>query len=279
MTAVEADGRRIALTSLDKVLWPRTGFTKRDMIDYYTRIAPVLLPHLRGRPLTLGRFPDGVEGPGFAQNECRGCPDWLETHPITLKSGVVRRYCVLEDLPSLLWVANLGTIELHPYLWRTTSGGRPSTLVLDLDPLPPAGFDECRRVALRLRELLARDGLTAQPKTSGASGLHVFAPVEGRSFAETKAAARRLAESLAAEWPGLVAMRQTRAERHGRVLVDWLQNDPMRSTVAPYSLRATPEPQVSTPLTWAEVERTLDLRFSPGDVLERVAAGGDLFAG
>jgi len=280
VTVVEVEGRQVALSSLDKVLWPETGFTKRQLLDYYERIAPVLLPHLRERPLTLGRFPDGVEGPGFAQNECRGRPAWVATQPIPLKSGVVRHYCLVNDLPSLLWVANLGTIELHPYLAPGARRDHPLALVLDLDPAPPAGLAECRSVALRARDALAAVGLRCFAKTSGAAGLHVFAPLDGNArFSDTKAFARRLAETLEQEMPELVVTTQSRAARGGKVLVDWLQNDPMRSTVAPFSLRATRRPQVSTPVAWAEVEAGSAAVFEPEQVLERVERLGDLFRG
>lgn len=278
MTVVEVEGRQVALSSLDKVLWPETGFTKRQLLDYYERVAPVLLPHIRDRPLTLGRFPDGVDGPGFAQNECRGRPEWVATQPIRLKSGIVRHYCVVNDLPSLLWVANLGTIELHPYLAPGARREHPLALVLDLDPTPPAGLTECRSVALRAREALDAIGLRSLAKTSGAAGLHVFVPLDGDArFSETKAFARRLAETVEQEMPELVVTTQSKATRAGKVLVDWLQNDPMRSTVAPYSLRATQRPQVSTPVGWAEVEAGASAVFDPEQVLDRVERLGDLF--
>jgi bifunctional non-homologous end joining protein LigD len=283
VSGLVVDGRTVRLTSADKVLWPETGFTKGDMIEYYRRVAPALLPHLADRPVTLGRFPDGVEGPGFAQNECRGRPDWLATAPIPLRSGRVRRFCVVNDLPSLLWLANLGTIELHPYLRRVERLDEPTALVLDLDPAPPASLAECCRIALTARELLAESSLASFAKTSGAAGLHVFVPLRTRcSFAAAKAFARVLAERLETAAPGLALARMQRSSRAGKVFVDWLQNDPMRSTVAPYSLRATPSPNVSTPVTWEEVEacaaRETPLAFGPDEVLERLEGLGELFA-
>jgi bifunctional non-homologous end joining protein LigD len=273
----------VELTSLEKVLWRRTGFTKGEMIEYYRAAAPALVPHLAWRPVTLGRFPDGVEGPGFAQNECRGRPDWLQTVEIQLRSGEIRRYCLVNDLPSLLWVANLGTIELHPYLRRAGRLDQPTAMVLDLDPTPPATFGDCCRVALAARRLLEGEGLISVAKTSGAAGLHVFVPLNSEgTFAATKSFARVLAERLAAAAPALVATRMTRSGRAGKVLVDWLQNDPMRSTVAPYSLRAMPWPSVSTPVSWQEVEAAArhdePPAFGPQDVLERLERLGDLFA-
>jgi bifunctional non-homologous end joining protein LigD len=276
VTTLEVEGRALTLSSLNRVLWPEAGFTKGQMLEYYRAVSAVLLPHLRGRPLTMGRFPDGVDGRGFAQNECRGCPDWLPTEPIRLRNGIVRNYCLVNDLPSLLWVANQGAIELHPYLWLS-GHPRPTTLVVDLDPAPPADLADCRTVALEARELLGSHGLQSVVKTSGSAGLHLFVPLDGRAgFPKTKPFARGLAEELALRLPALVATRQTRS-RAGTVLVDWLQNDPMRSTVAPYSLRATRWPQVSTPVSWAEVESGRPLVFGPREVLERLERVGDLF--
>jgi bifunctional non-homologous end joining protein LigD len=267
----------VALTNLDRVLWPRTGFTKGDLVSYYRDVAPAILPHLVGRPLTLWRYPSGVHERGWWQNECRGAPDWLRVAELR-----GQRFCVVDDEMSLTWVANQGTIELHPFLARVDAPETPTAIVLDLDPAPPAGLPECCEVALALRERLRLDAL---PKTSGGSGLHVVAPLRERTtFATTKALARELAAELAVELPGLVVATQRRADRPGHGLVDWLQNDATRSTVAPYSLRAMPVPLVSTPVAWDEVERcardrdAAALAFSPPDVLARLDAHGDLFA-
>ena len=267
----------VGFTNLDRVLWPETGFTKGDMIEYYRAVAPALLPHLAHRPLTLWRFPEGVHRPGFWQNECRGAPEWMQTAEIR-----GQRFCVVNELDSLLWIANLGTVELHPFLFRVDAPERPTALVLDLDPGKPAGLLDAAEVALRLRETL---GVPSFPKTSGGYGLHVFAPAgDAATFAETKAAARSLAEARAAEQPGRVIVTARRADRRGKVLVDWLQNDPTRSTVAPYSLRGRPRPTVSTPVTWEEVERAVETRdlelltFGPADVLDRLARLGDIHA-
>ena len=274
---VEIDGRTLTLTNRDRVLWPQTGFTKGDLIDYYTRVAPALLPHVRDRPVTLWRFPLGVHERGFWQNECRGAPPWMRTQRI---AG--QQFCVVDDLPSLVWLANQGTVELHPFPFVLASPETPTALVLDLDPGPGSGLADACRVALRIREVVP---LESFPKTSGSVGLHVVAPLRATlSFAETKALARELAERLAAETPDRVTARQARAERRGKVLVDWLQNDPSRSTVAPYSLRGTPWPTVSTPVTWDEVERCARerrpelLTFDARAVLERLERHGDLFA-
>jgi bifunctional non-homologous end joining protein LigD len=270
VTEVDIAGRRLRLTSLDKVLWPATGFTKGEMIDYYRRVAPALVPHLAGRPLTLGRFPDGVDGPGFAQTECRGRPEWMRTAPLTLRSGEIRSYCVVDDEASLVWVANLGTIELHPYLARGETPEQPTLVALDIDPSPPGGLVDSCRASLRLRDALAEDGLAAFPKTSGAAGLHVYVPLNSPlGYDETRAFARGLAERLAGELPD------------GRARVDWRQNAPRRSTVAPYSLRAMDRPSVSTPVSWEEVEEVARDRrepaFAPAEVLARVDRDGDLF--
>jgi bifunctional non-homologous end joining protein LigD len=272
---------RAVLTSLDRVLWPASGFTKGQMIDYYEQVAPLILPHLRGRPLTLGRFPAGVEGPAFAQTECRGRPAWVRTEPVRLRSGEVRRQCVVDDLDSLLWVANLGSIELHAFPSR---GGRleePAFVVLDLDPGPGAALVDCCRVAVLVRSALEEARLRGYPKTSGGLGLHVYAPLDpGHSFEAARTFARELAARLAAEHPEAITDRRERARRGGRVLIDWMPNAPRALTVVPYSLRAADHPSVSAPLQWAEVEAgdAARLRLAPGAVVERGRRLGDLFA-
>jgi bifunctional non-homologous end joining protein LigD len=275
---------RPALTSLDRLLWPAAGFTKGDMLAYYEAIAPVLLPHLAGRPLTLGRFPAGVDRPGFATTECRGRPDWVRTVTVPLRSGEVREQCVIDDLPSLLWAVNLGSIELHAF---PSAGGRlkePAFVVFDLDPGPGTGLAECCRIALWLRNALADGGLQGVCKTSGGLGLHVYVPLApGHSFRESKALARSLAVRLAGERPDLVTAGREISSRAGRVLIDWIPNGPRSLTVTPYSLRAADLPSVSTPVGWDEVEAAASgdgeerLTFSPRDVLERASAMGDLF--
>jgi bifunctional non-homologous end joining protein LigD len=273
---------RPALTSLDRVLWPATGFTKGDMLAYYEAIAPVLLPHVAGRPLTLGRFPGGVDGPGFATTECRGRPDWVRTVRVRLRSGEVREQCVVDDLASLLWVVNLGTIELHAFPSAAGRLDEPAFVVLDLDPGPGTGLAECCRVALRLREALAGAGVEGFCKTSGGFGLHVYVPLApGHSFGAAKAFARSVAGRLAEERPDAITDRRELSRRTGRVLIDWVPNGPRALTVTPYSLRAADAPSVSTPVGWDEVEATPGgdraMRFGPGEVLERVRAHGDPF--
>ena len=282
MTFASAGGRTLALTNLDKVLWPASGFTKRRLIEYYVAIAPVLLPHLEGRPLTLRRFPDGVEGVSWHQNECQGEPDWLPVFETRGRGGRPLRFCMVDGLAALVWLANQAAIELHPFLWRVDAPRRPTQIVFDLDPGPPAGLLECGRVALALRRLLAELGLAPLPKTSGSLGLHVHAPLA--QTLDAKPLARAIAERLAAERPGEVVAQMRREARAGRVYVDWLQNDPSRQTVAPYSLRGVPVPRVATPLHWQEVEEAVEqerpelLVFGPEAVLARVEREGDPFA-
>jgi bifunctional non-homologous end joining protein LigD len=281
---VELQGRRLRLTNLERVLWPRAGFTKRELIEYYLSVAPVLLPHLRRRPLTLGRWPRGIEGRGFAMTECRGRPEWLRTRPLRLRDGRVRHYCAVEDEPSLAWVANLGTIELHAYHFDAERPDEPTLVALDLDPGPGAGLLDACRVALLLRERLEDLGLEGCPKTSGGAGVHVYIPLGAPHPAErTRELARGLAATLAADRSDLVTDDPRAPARRGRVLVDWLQSEPRRSTVAPYSLRATDLPVVSTPVEWSELEAAVQsgdpgsLRFGPSEVLRRVERRGDLF--
>jgi bifunctional non-homologous end joining protein LigD len=258
----------LRLTSLDRVLWPATGFTKRQLVDYYAGIADVLLPHLAGRPLTLGRFPRGVDGPGFAQTECRGRPAWMATKRLTLRSGEARDFCLVQDLPSLLWVANQGTIELHPYLGAGPEGEDAALALFDLDPRAGAGPLEVARVALRLRSLLEEAGLASFLKSSGGLGMHVYVPLNVPHRYE---AVRAFCAAIAARLPGEA------------VRVDCAQNHPRRSTIAAYSLRAADVPTVSAPLAWEEVadavavERPEVLVITAEQMAARVADRGDLF--
>jgi bifunctional non-homologous end joining protein LigD len=275
---------RPALTSLERVLWPAVGFTKGDMLAYYEAIAPVLLPHLTGRPLTLGRFPAGIDGPGFATTECPGRPDWVRTVTVPLRSGEVREQCVVDDLPSLLWVVNLGSIELHAFPSAGDRLEEPAFVALDLDPGPGTGLTECCRIALCLREALHDGGLRGCCKTSGGLGIHVYVPLApGHSFDKSKAFARSLAVRLAGERPDLVTAGRETSSRAGRVLIDWIPNSARALTVTPYSLRAADLPSVSTPVAWDEVEAAASgnieeaMIFSPRDAVERARARGDLF--
>jgi bifunctional non-homologous end joining protein LigD len=280
---LELDGHSVRLTSLDRPMFPAAGWRKTDVIGYYLAVADALLPHLRGRPLTMGRFPDGVDGRGFLQNECRGHPPWMGVLDLDLRTGVRRRYCVVDDAASLAWVANLAAIELHPYPVTRDAPDVPAALVVDLDPGPGTGLRECCLLAQEARALLAADGLDIAVKTTGGAGLHMGAAVAGASFEDTRAIARRLAATLAERFPGLVTDDVRPAARSRAVLVDWMQNAPRRSTIAPYSLRvAAPTPSVSAPLTWGEVEAIAGgdapPALDPAAVIARIRTQGDLFA-
>jgi bifunctional non-homologous end joining protein LigD len=276
---IEIEDRQLRLTNLDRVLWPRAGFTKGDLIDYYLSLAPVLLPHLGLRPLTLGRWPRGVEGRGFAQTECRGHPAWMRTRQLRLRSGGTRNFCVVEDTASLVWIVNLCTIEFHAYPFTFDSPDEPIVALLDLDPGPNAGLLQACWVALLLRDALNERDLSAYPKTTGAAGLHLHIPLGQPTPGErTRELARGLAAELASSHGDLVTDRP-RAQREGKVLIDWLASDPRRSAVVPYSLRATERPSVSAPLLWSEVEDAVKrgddrpLHFAPAEIETRIAAG------
>ena len=283
---VDVDGRQLTLTNLHKVLYPETGFTKGEVIDYYTRIAPVLLPHLADRPLTVKRYPNGVDAAFFFEkNAARGTPDWVRTVRLPVPGSTMNRetidYVVVEDLATLVRLANLAALELHVPQWRIPRRGKPRTdlIVFDLDPGPPATTAQCCEVALLLRDLVAADGLTLFAKTSGSKGMQVSAPVEVDDPERTSQYALWVAQQLERARPELVVSRMTKSLRPHKVLVDWSQNNPAKTTVAPYSLRARDEQTVSTPVGWAEVERGGLLRFTSADVLDRAAELGDVFAG
>ncbi|MEQ4207818.1 non-homologous end-joining DNA ligase [Actinopolymorpha sp. B17G11] len=286
---VRVDGQVLALSNLDKVLYPTTGFTKGEVIDYYTRIAPALLPRVADRPLTRKRWPDGVhKQPFFEKNAPRGTPEWVRT--VTIPSpGSTRgtedvEYVVVDKLPTLVWLANLAALELHVPQWKVGPRGgirKPDLLVIDLDPGPPADLVQCCEVALLLRDLFEADDLRAWPKTSGSKGMQLYVPLVETPGEATSGYAKQLAEQLAGEHPKLVVATMTRAARPGKVFLDWSQNNPAKTTVAAYSLRGNETPTVSTPLTWDEVDgcrRAADLTFSPDEVLDRVESLGDLFA-
>lgn len=289
MTAydIEIDGRPLRLSNLQKVLYPASGFTKAHVIDYYRRIAPVLLPHLRDRPLTLKRYPEGVDHNYFYEKNCPSHrPAWLSTVPVWSErnDGVVN-YCVVNDLASLVWAANLADIELHPSLSVRRDLTRPTALVFDLDPGEGVDVVACARVALLLRERLVSMPLQAYPKTSGGKGLQVYVPLNSETdYDASKTFARRLAQSLEKRFPNDIASRMQKTLRRGKVLIDWSQNDQHKTTVCVYSLRAQDPPTVSTPLHWHEVETLAvrgdreRVRFSPEAVLARVHEFGDLFA-
>jgi bifunctional non-homologous end joining protein LigD len=295
---VQVDGRDLTLTNLAKVLYPADGFTKAEVLDYYQRISPVLLPHVVGRPMTLKRYPDGVDGESFfAKHAPAGRPDWVRTEKITSSSsrshspGEPIEYVVLDDLPALMWAANLAALELHVPMWRFPAPGKasgpapehgfePDLLVFDLDPGAPATIVECCRVAEALRPVLADAGLDALPKTSGGKGLQLYARISGMDAEQASALAKDFAERLERDLPDLVVSRMTRSLRPGKVLIDWSQNNGAKTTVAPYSLRARERPTVSTPVTWDEVAAcrdVADLFFTAPAVLARAGERGDLF--
>ncbi len=279
----EIAGREVRVTHPERVVWPRTGTTKRELIDYLLGVAPVMLPHLRDRATMLWRFPEGVEGPAWFQAQCRSRPDWVPTHDLVGRRGDVLQYCVIQEPATLAWLANLGTIEFHPHLWRTTAPSEPAALVFDLDPGPPAGLSEAASVALSIEGRLRAVGLEPLVKTSGSLGLHVVVPLApGGTFEATKDFGRRVAEELAEAGPDSVVARSGRAARPGRVYVDWIQNDRNRQLIAPYSPRATPTPGVSMPLTWDEVRvasrgDVSGLRLTLGGMLRRLESLGDLW--
>ena len=287
---VEVEGRQLKLSNLDKVFYPEPGFTKGQVIDYYTRVAPVLLPHLRGRPLTMKRYPNGVEGKFFYEKECPSHrPGWVKTKRITARGSTKNRtsvnHCVIDELASLVWIANLADLEIHTSLSLADDMAHPTMLAFDLDPGPPATIVECGRVALWLRELFGDLGLEGFPKTSGSKGLQVYVPLNGgATYEQTKPFALAIAELLERQHDDLVVSKMKKELRKGKVLVDWSQNDRHKTTVCVYSLRARPRPTASTPVTWDEVEELVDkedpelLTFESSEVLERIEEHGDLFA-
>jgi bifunctional non-homologous end joining protein LigD len=283
---VDIGGHRLSLSNLDKVFYPETGFTKGQVIDFYTRIAPVLLDHLRGRPLTLKRYPDGVTGPYFYEKQSPSHrPDWVKVAPIWSRhNSRTIEYTLADDLPTLVWLANLADLELHTSLSLAVDVTAPTMVAFDLDPGPPATIVECAEVALRLREAFEHLGLEAFPKTSGSKGMQVYVPLNTpATYAQTKPFARAIAQVLERRQPELVVSDMKKTLRKGKVLVDWSQNDEHKTTVNVYSLRARDRPTVSTPLLWEEVESVLERRdpeqlaFTSDAVLARVAERGDLF--
>jgi bifunctional non-homologous end joining protein LigD len=283
---VEIDGRVLSLSNLAKVMYPAVGFTKGQVVDYYTRIAPAVLPHLRGRPLTLKRYPDGVEGQFFYEKNCPAHrPAWVPTAPVRLASKTID-FCLADDLPTLVWLAQIGDLELHTSLAKAVDVECPTILAFDLDPGPPATIVECARVALELRHVFDHLGMQAFPKTSGSKGMQVYVPlnVPGVTYDDTKPFAQGIAQLLERRDPKLVVSDMKKSLRTGKVFVDWSQNDEHKTTVSVYSLRARERPTVSTPISWDEVEAVTrsgdpeDLTFTSDDVLARVAEHGDLFA-
>jgi bifunctional non-homologous end joining protein LigD len=286
-SVIEVEGRQIKLSNFDKVLYPKAGFTKGQLIDYYVRISPVLLPHLAGRPLTLKRYPEGVEGMFFYEKNCpKYRPEWIKTAKIWSEgNNRYMYYCVVEDVATLVWLANLADLELHTSLSRAPEMQRPTVIAFDLDPGPPANIVQCCQVGLWVREIFERFGLQSFPKTSGSKGLQVYVPLNTEvTYDQTKPFAKAIAQLLEERYPGQVVSDMKKALRTNKVFVDWSQNDSYKTTVCVYSLRAKEKPTVSTPVTWQEVEHCLKkedpelLVFTSEKVLERMEKMGDLFA-
>lgn len=284
---VEIDGVQLKISNLDKIFYPSSGFTKGQVINYYVRIAPALLPHLAGRPLTLKRYPNGALANFFYQKQCPDHrPEWLPTAPVWSEHNNDNiDFCLVNDLPSLIWAANLAALELHTSLSLAKDVTCPTVLVFDLDPGPPATILECCQVGLWLRDFFDQYKLVTFPKTSGSKGLQVYIPLNSpANYDQTKSFAHALAQLLEKQHPDMVVSKMTKSLRKGKVLVDWSQNDDHKTTVCVYSLRAREHPTVSTPVTWAEVESALTkkdtslLTFEADDVLKRVTMKGDLFA-
>ena len=284
---VDVEGKRLSLSNLDKVLYPASGFTKGQVIDYYARIAPALLPHLHGRPVTMKRYPDGVDSEYFYEkNAPKHRPDWVQTAPIWSRHN--RRhinFLLVDDLPTLTWLANLASLEIHPSLALASDINQPSMMVFDLDPGAPANIVQCAQVGIWLRDIFEHWGLACFPKTSGSKGLQVYVPLNTpTTYDVTKPFANALARLLEHDHPELVVSDMKKEVRTGKVFVDWSQNDEHKTTISVYSLRAREHPTVSTPVTWDEVERCLKkkdaslLVFEAGQVVERFEKMGDLHA-
>ena len=279
---VEIEGRRLRLSNLDKVLYPAAGWTKAQVIDFYARVGPTMLPHLDGRPVTMVRWPDGVDGKSFFEKRCPPhAPEWVETTDVAWGLNA----CVVAELPTLVWMANLAALELHTPQARARTWGRPDSVVFDLDPGPRTTILDCCRVGLELRDVLDQLGLVSVVKTSGSKGLHLAVPLHTDATDDaTKGFALAAGQLLAKRDPKRVTVVMKKEERTGHVFIDWSQNDENKTTIAAYSLRAKERPTVSTPVSWDEVSDALDggdpsvLAFEAADVLERLAEVGDLYA-
>jgi bifunctional non-homologous end joining protein LigD len=280
--------RKLRLTNLDKVLYPKTKTTKAEVIDYYARVADAILPHLKGRPLTLRRFPEGVGNPGasfFEKNCPKHRPEWVKTTPIWVdrRAGEID-FCLCENLATLTWMAQLAALELHPSLSKATRMEQPTVIAFDLDPGAPAGLVECCQVALRVRKLFADLGLEGFPKVSGGKGLQVYFPLNTKAtYEQTSPLAKSVAQLLEKETPKQVVSKMAKVDRRGKVFVDWSQNHQKKTTIAVYSLRARERPTASMPLRWSEVERAVKrkdagrLRWEIPEAIKRVDKEGDLF--
>jgi bifunctional non-homologous end joining protein LigD len=286
-TVVAVAGRRLALSNLEKTLYPAGGFTKAQVLDYYRRAADVILPHLAGRALTLKRYPEGVDKDYFFEKRCPAHrPAWVKIAQVRRRDAAAPlTVCLVDDLATLMWVQNLASLELHVPLARAASAQTPDFVVFDLDPGDGAGLPECARLALILRDLLARVGLSCWAKTSGKKGLHLYVPLnrEEATFEQTKAFSRTIAAALQKEHPELVTARMAKESRAGRVFINWSQNSASMTMVCVYSLRAEAQPTVSFPFPWREVEAADRrgaagaLRVTAAEALNRIAKKGDLF--
>jgi DNA polymerase LigD, polymerase domain len=285
-TTLNVGGREVPVSRLEKVFYPATGFTKGNVIDYYIRVSPYLLPHLKDRPLTLKRYPDGVTGGFFYEKRCPPYrPDWIKTAPVWSEGNNAEiHFCLANDLPSIIWAANLGDLELHTFLAKARNINRPTMLVFDLDPGPPADIIQCAEVGLMVKEHFDSLGLESFPKISGSKGLQVYVPLNTPvTYETTKPFAQALAKVLESKRPDLIVSRMEKRLRKGKVFVDWSQNDQHKTTVCVYSLRAKDQPTASTPVTWEEVQAAFKKRdrnrltFTSDQVLQRVEKLGDLF--
>ena len=287
---VEVDGRELKLTNLDKVLYPAAGFSKGEVVDYYAKVADAMVPHLKGRAVTLRRFPEGIDDldAAFFEKRCpKHRPKWVKTTRVQAGPNAGKiDFCVCDSRPTLIWMAQLAAIELHPSLSLGRAPKRPTVLAFDLDPGPPADIVDCSRVALRLREVLAKLELECFVKTSGSKGMQLYVPLNLKAtYEETRPFAQALAQLIAKQTPDeVLAKMGKKTDRSGKVLIDWYQNNERKTTIAVYSLRARERPTVSTPVTWEEVEAVAEsgdgstLVFEASDVLERIEEHGDLFA-
>jgi bifunctional non-homologous end joining protein LigD len=285
-SSLNIKGKTVPITNLDKVFYPESGFTKGQVIDYYIRVSTVLLRHLKDRPLTLKRYPDGVAGGFFYEKRCPSYrPQWIQTATVwSDRHDSEIHYCMANDLPSIVWAANLGDLELHTFLAKQQNVECPTMIVFDLDPGPPANIVQCAQVAQWLKAELDELKLQSFPKTSGSKGLQIYIPLNTpTTYEKTKPFARAMADRLTNHHPDLVLSKMEKRLRTGKVFVDWSQNDSHKTTVCAYSLRAKEQPTVSTPVTWEEVATALKkqdaqrLTFASADVLKRVEQHGDLF--
>jgi bifunctional non-homologous end joining protein LigD len=286
--SVEIEGREVRLTNLDRVLYPESGFTKGDLIDYYAAVAPVLLPHLHDRPVTMRRFPDGVESDGFWEKHCPTYrPRWVKTASIVSESSAQGEvdYCLVNDLPTLIWMANLACIELHVSLAKARRRKTPDFMVFDLDPGKPADILDCAEIALLIRDTLEGQGVDCLAKVSGSKGIQVYVPLNRRArYERTGEFAHSLARAFEEEMPDQVVSKMTKKLRKGKVLIDWSQNSEHKTTVAVYSMRAKPTPSVSMPVSWKQLERALErsdrslLHFDHVSVIKKLKGGKDQFA-